>query len=81
MDKRTKGVCPLLRYLGVSANTVRYNMALDSANRNEIYPVYVFAGWSINYPVSPFAEFGIDLGVALLDKVFEGDGQDVDVYF
>ena len=68
-------------YFGISANKIRSNLALESASRNEIYPVYVFMGASFNYPVSPFAEFGVDLGDALLDKMFEGDGQDVDVYF
>lgn len=68
-------------YLGISANIIRSNLALESANRNKIYPVYVFMGLSANYPISPFGEFGLDLGDALLDKIFEGDGQDIDVYF
>ena len=68
-------------YGGVSINTLKSNLSLEKENRNQIYPVYGFIGVTLNYPVAPFLELGIDLGDALEDKIFEGDSLDVDMYY
>ena len=70
-----------LKSLGISANTIRSNLALESADRHRIFPVYIFINFSLKHSISPFVEFGVDLGDALLDKVFDGDGKDVDIYY
>ena len=72
---------PLQLTYGVSFNTIKSNLALEKAGRNQIYPVYGFANLSFKYAVSPYIELGIDIGDALTDKAFEGDGSDVDVYY
>ena len=66
---------------GISANTLKSNLDLESSGRNRIYPVYMFIGASLNYPISPFIELGADLGDLIADKAFEGDGTDVDAYY
>lgn len=71
---------PLVTF-GLSANTITSNLALEHSNRHEIYPVYMFSNISLNYVISPFLEFGVDLGDTLLDKMFDGDGSDIDVYY
>ncbi len=68
-------------YGGLSINTLKSNFPLEKENRNQIYPVYVFMGITLNYPISPFLELGMDLGDALEDKIFEGDFLEVDIYY
>jgi len=72
---------PLLLSYGVSINTIKSNLALESAERNQIYPVYIFANVSLKYAISPYLEFGVDIGDALIDDVFKGDGAEVDIYY
>lgn len=66
---------------GISINTIRSDIPLESAGRNRIYPVYAFMNLALNHAISPFTEFGIDVGDALVDKAFEGNGSDVDFYY
>ena len=50
-------------------------------NRTYINPVYLFANFSINYPLSPFIELGIDLGDKLINDIFDGNNRDIDFYY
>jgi len=70
-----------ISYGGFSFNTLKSNLALEKENRQRIYPIYGFAGLTLNYPVSPFIEFGLDLGDAIEDKITEGDIWDIDIYY
>ncbi len=72
---------PLLLSYGISLNVIESTIPLERYNRNEIYPVYLFSNIAIDYPVSPFLEFGIDLGDFIWDKLTDGDASDVDLYY
>ena len=70
-----------ITYGGFSFNTLKSNQPLEKDDRNRIYPIYGFMGMTLNYPISPFIELGVDIGDAFEDKVFEGDFLDVDIYY
>lgn len=48
--------------LGVSANKITSNQALELQDRNTIYPVYAFAKLALRTPIAPYIEVGVDLG-------------------
>jgi hypothetical protein len=66
---------------GISINKISSDKSLESNNRNSIYPVYGFANISLNTPITPFIEFGIDLGDFFFDKINEGDALETDIYY
>ena len=68
-------------YGGFSLNTLKANVPLKSNTRDEIYPAYGFIGSSLNFPVSPFIELGMDIGDLIDDKLSEGDLLEVDIYY
>ena len=68
-------------YGGFSLNTLKSDIALETNDRNQIYPFYGFIGSSLNYPISPFIELGLDIGDAILDKSSDGEILEVDIYY
>lgn len=59
--------------LGLSINKIKSNLDLANYGRKTIYPVYFLGKLSFNYTVSPFAEFGFDLGDAIIDDLVGSD--------
>ena len=57
--------------LGFSANSISSDESLAHAGRNNIYPVYGFVKFASTYRISPFFEFGIDLGDVLIEDFEE----------
>ena len=68
-------------YGGFSLSTLKSDIALERNDRNQIYPFYGFIGSSLNYPISPFIELGMDIGDAILDKSSDGEIIEVDIYY
>jgi len=54
--------------LGISANRITSNQPLELQDRTTIYPVYAFASLAFRMPVTPYVEWGIDLGDYLLNE-------------
>lgn len=53
--------------LGFSANSIASDKNLAHAGRNNIYPFYGFVKFASTYRISPFFEFGVDLGDVLIE--------------
>jgi|GEM_PF-6162915 len=68
-------------YGGFSISTLKANVPLENDARDQIYPIYGFIGSSLNYPISPFIELGLDIGDIIEDKSREGDIFEVDIYY
>lgn len=54
--------------LGVSANRISSDKPLEMQNQTTIYPVYAFARVALRLPISPYIEFGVDVGDYLLSE-------------
>lgn len=67
--------------LGISINNIKSDQALEYSSRKEIYPVYGFVSISLQQAVSPYFEFGMDIGDAMIDDALNGDGQEIDIYY
>ncbi len=80
-DADLNNTAPLSLSYGISLNVIESTIPLERYDRNEIYPVYLFSNIAIDYPVSPFFEFGVDLGDLIWDKLTDGDASDVDIYY
>lgn len=60
---QTRGVT-----LGFSTNRISTAQPLEMQNPTTLYPVYAFASIAFRMPVSPYLEFGVDVGNYLFDE-------------
>lgn len=68
-------------HIGISFNSIKSNQPIEHSGRREIYPVYIFFNFSLKQTVTPFFEFGIDIGDALLDEIKSGDSDEIDHFY
>lgn len=70
-----------LVFYGLSANTLKSDQPLQSSDKNKIYPLHAFVNYSFDYAISPYIEFGMDLGDWIIDEIFDGKGENIDIYY
>ena len=69
---------PLALSFGISVNRVKSDVALANKGRKSINPVYLFGKLSINHTITPFVEFGFDLGDMILEDISDSLSNDPD---
>jgi len=65
-------------YWGLGFSGVQSDEALESNNRTKVFPVNLILGLRANYTISPYIEFGVDLGDLVVDAI-SGDSTEIDV--
>lgn len=77
----------LIVSFGLSINELESDLDLAADGRKVIYPVYFVGKLSMNYTISPFIEFGFDLGDAIIENIIDSidtndnDYDSIDTYY